>query len=201
MRTMSSVVKTILDQDEIAFFYLVEVGSGSRLIRHTTLQRDVVVGGITYVSNSGLMTVDPPKLSAVVDREAYKITYADPTFQYRPFLEEGFMGVPMIVRIGFFNTTGAPLGGANPGEPITDIAHTLIIYEGTVDNQGYIVDMEGNEATLALEGSSPMTALGLVRTIVTSKDNLRQRNASDTAYDQIYTGSKQIELLWGKRKD
>jgi hypothetical protein len=198
MREISANIRTLIQSDNVVHFYMVKVGTE---LVHTTLQRDIVFDGNTYLGNSGLMSVDPPRLTSVVDREAYKVTYTDPTFQYRPLFEEGYIGKPISIYLGFFNTTDSTLGGAAPGEPLLDPDDVLIAYKGTVDNQAYSIDMENQEASLVIEGASPMTALGLIRTIVTSKDNLRQFNSSDNSYDQIFKGSKGIDLLWGKRKE
>jgi hypothetical protein len=49
-----------------------------------------------------------------------------------------------------------------------------------------------------IECSSPMADLDLKRTLITSKDAMRGLSPTDSSFDQVYEGSKGIDLLWGK---
>lgn len=196
MRQKSAAVATILQQDYISFFYLVSLGT---LYHHTSVNRDMVVDGVTYLGNNSLQSVQPPRLSAVVDREAYQITYLDPTYEFKSLLEDGWVGETMTVSMGFYNTTDGVLSGVSPGQPMLDPADIVIAYKGTIDNQAYTIDADDN-VVLTIEGSSPMGSLGYVNSFYTSKDNIKQRLATDTSFDQIYEGSHEVALLWGKVK-
>jgi len=43
-----------------------------------------------------------------------------------------------------------------------------------------------------------MSGLGIVKAFYTSKDSMKQIDATDTSFDQVYQGSRVIDLLWGK---
>lgn len=197
MRVYSPNVQQLLARKDIGIYFCVEIQHSAGYLRHTTLPRDVSIGGITYIADNNLMSVEPPKLSTVVDREAYKITYTDPNFVLRSLFESGLTGAPIQVMIGFINTTDVTLGGALPGAPLLNIADTIIAYAGVVDTQGYSMQ-DCEEITVVIEGSSPMSSLNLVKVFYTSQDAMRQFSATDTAFVQVYAGSKEVDFLWGK---
>jgi hypothetical protein len=194
MRYISTAVKTLLELNAIIPFYLVSVGT---TLKHTSLTQDLSVNGVTYLGDNKLVAIQPPRLSSVVDREAYSIIYADPDFELRPLFEAGFSGSLITVSIGFFNISGGTLGGVAPGEPMTNPDDIIISYQGTVDSQTYSVNFDG-AVTAGIEGSSPMGALEMTKGFYTSKNNMRERNPNDTSFDEIYEGSKGIALRWGK---
>jgi hypothetical protein len=203
MRTISSNVQTLLDLENISYFYCIAIGpfldlnGASVSLYHTQVPGGVILGGNSYTDDHTLLHVDPPRMSSTVDRESYKLAYADPTFYYRALFEKGFSGVNIVIRVGFYNTTDSNLGSASPGMPLSNIEDTLIIYSGTSDNHGYSIDM-GGEVTVTLECTSPMGALAMTKSILTTKDSINQVDSTDTSYDQVFQGSKGIDILWGK---
>lgn len=205
MRALSTNIKTLLALDNINFFYLVTIGpytkaDGSTTTTYdTTISDGITINGQTYSGNNFLVSVDPPRLSTVVDKGTYKVSYTDPQFLWRGILEKGFSGVPVKIQVGLFNTTEGALGGASPGEPLKQIADIITMYSGWVDTPAYGVDLNG-EVVVSFECTSPMGPLGLIRSIMTSKDSLRAFSTTDTAYDQVLVGSKGIDLYWGKRR-
>jgi hypothetical protein len=197
MRNFSTNVLQLLGSDNISGYFLVEIKNDKVLLRHTNLPHDIVIPSIgTFSANNGLVAIEPPKLSSVVDREAYKITYTDPEFTMRPIFEQGVLGADITVYVGFINTTEGDLGGALPSQPMTAAEDLVIAYKGVLDSHGYNITDE--EITVAIEGSSPMADLSLVRTLVTSKDFSKQIDPDDTAFEQVYTGSRVVNLLWGR---
>jgi hypothetical protein len=198
MRKFSAAVKELMLGDELTLFYLLAFKSGSTDIKHTTLPYDVTISGLgTFSSENDLLAVEAPKLSSVVDREAYKITYADPQFDWRTIFEMGLQGALVTVHIGFINTTNVSLNGTAPGRPLLGIADLVVAYRGFVDTQGHTTSAE-SEVKAVIECSSPMADLGLVRSILSTKDAQRQRAADDSAFDQVYSGAKSVDFLWGK---
>jgi uncharacterized protein YdbL (DUF1318 family) len=194
MRQTSAAVQTILESGNINFFYMVKIGT---VIYNVTANRDMTFNGDLYSGSNKLMSVSAPRLSSVVDRETYKLTFADPAFEWRPLFEEGFVGETMSVYLGFYNNTAGTLGGVAPGQPMLSPTDVITAYEGTVDTTAYAIDMNEN-VIASIEGSSPMGALGAVKTFYTSKENLFEINPADTAFNQIFEGSSAITLMWGK---
>lgn len=209
MRSVSSNVATLLRMDHVSFFYLFDLGpyfsrdgnGGTTWFtdHFTTVPGGCTIGGATYLSDGNLLHVDPPKQSNVVDREAYKVTIADVDFWYRSCMESGFSSVPMRLRVGFYNVTGAPLGGWSVGMPMLNESDLITVYKGVTDTAAYNIEPDGSVA-LTVECSSPMGSLQMVRSIITGQDYLKQIDATDTAYDQIFAGSKGVDIIWGKKK-
>jgi hypothetical protein len=190
MIEFSSTVVQILSNPTIEAFYLVDVDSG--LYRTTSFFRDVTLSnGVTYASDGKLISVDPPQLSSTVDREIYKIALADPNFTLGSASEIGLIGKLVEVRIGFVNQA--------TNLPETNILNTIIVYKGAIDGTSFNVNTASiGEVTLNITCSSPMADLDLRRPIYTTKDSIRSKDPSDTSFDQIYEGSGQLQLKWGK---
>ena len=206
MRTVSSNVGTLLALDNISYFYLITIGpfkNASDVIttlRHTPVAGGITIGGIAYSDNNYLVSVDPPRMSSTVDKDSYKIVYADNNYYWRPIFERGFSGAPVIIAVGFYNTSPGVLGGAQRGEPLLSATDTFIVYSGFSDQNSYQIDMQDNgEILVTLECSSPMGSLALSRVLVTTDDNLRQRFPNDNSFEQVFLGSKGIDVLWGKK--
>jgi hypothetical protein len=205
MRSLSSNVQTIIAQDNISYFFLVTIGpfknasDVTTTLRHTTIIGGITVSGDVYSDDNGLLHIDPPRMSSVVDKETYKISYADPSFYWRPIFEHGFSCVSVEIRVGFYNTMSYPMGTVSPGFPLNTYADTVIVYSGISDTPAYSIDLAGGEAIMTLECSSPMGALAVSRALYTTDDNLRQRFPNDNSFDQIFIGSKGVDVLWGKK--
>lgn len=225
MKTISPNIQLLLEQSLVSVFYLVELGAGKNAPAryHCSLLRNIIVSGTTYLgansteevyitppgvvkSMSQLLSIEYPKASSIVDRQAYIIKYVDPEFLFRPSLEDGYNNAPIVVKIGFFNTTEGPIWSGmavNPGEPLLDPEDIIIAYKGRVDSQTY--DIQPDESViLTIECTSPMGALGAINAAYTSKDWLEQEDPNageanrDCSFDQVYEGSKGFNLLWGK---
>jgi hypothetical protein len=150
----------------------------------------------------GLMTVEAPKLSNAVDRESYKLVYVDPEFDKLALFENGLTGSKLDVYLGFYNTLDYSIGTGTavaPGQPLTNYRDLLMAYSGFVDTQGYTVDPSSGTIVAMIEGASPVASLGQIRSFMSTKDEMRHRNISDSAFDEIYVGAAKAGLLWGKK--
>lgn len=192
MIQFNNTIKQLLQQPVIESFYLVQVNLAGLTLKTTSFYTDLILSdGSTYLSDGRLLAVDPPKLSATVDRELYKITMADPDFSLGAYLEKGLVGVDVVVRVGFVNTA--------TNLPLTDLVNTVIVYQGKVDSGSYAVSTEDvGETVFVLSCSSPMGDLDLTKYLQTTKDALRYIDATDTSFEQVYENAGQIELRWGK---
>lgn len=201
MRNLGAVVSALMARSSIKYFFLVSIRGTDH---SSSLPYNITMGnGTTYLADNGLIGVEPPRLSTTVDREAYKIAFADPQFTMKSYFEDGAVGDTVEVRLGFINPTDSPIVGSDavdvqPGMPFLAMADTIVTYRGTVDNHGYTINFDENSVTATVEGSSPMADLDLVRTFQTSKECLKQFAPTDTAYDQVFDGSEEIIIKWGK---
>lgn len=203
MRTFSANQNTLLALDDINAFYLVSIAATSGTTYDTTAAFDITIPTLgTFSAGTGLLTVEPPRLSKAVDRETYKVVYIDSLFEKRAMFEAGLTGADVTVYLCFENTTAGNLtsGGVviAPGGILTGIEDLLVVYAGTVDTQGYAIEPSEGKVVAVIEGSSPMAALSLSKPFFTSKDAMKQIYTGDTSFDQVFIGSKKIMHLWGK---
>jgi hypothetical protein len=174
-------------------------GTATPMRRQCTLAHNVIVDGDTYFGGSKLVSVDPPKITQVVDRQVYTLKFTDPDFEFRPYFEAGWIGYTVNVRMGFINTTETIISGVSPGSPFLSITDTILAYSGAVDRASYDINLDG-AVMVTVECASPLGQLSLVRSFLTNRESIRQRpsSATDTSFDQVFVGSKGVQLLWGK---
>ena len=200
MRGISNSVKVLLNTDDVSIYYLVSIKGEDINLKHTTLPYDVTIDGLgTFFTNNSLMSVESPVVSAVVDREIYKITYADPDFTWREVFDTGITGATVTVYVGFMNSTDSTIGNAAPGTPLKHPDDFIVAYKGFVDSQGHVTESSG-EIKATIECASPMADLDLKKSFYTSKQGMAQFDAADTSFDQVFEGSQSVDLLWGKIK-
>jgi hypothetical protein len=188
MIQFNQVIQNIISQPTVELFYLVNIDGYkvTNYFRNITLSN-----GEVYEANGRLLQVDPPQLSSTVDRELYKITFADPDFYFGQEAPVSVVGKPVTVRVGFINPTTK--------FPVTEIENTVIIYKGAVDGTSYSVDTENTgESIWLVTCASPMNDLEMVRAMYTSKDSVRLVSPGDNSFDQIYEGGGEVELKWGR---
>jgi hypothetical protein len=186
MIVLSETISEILRQPSVESFNLITVGT----YYATDYVHDLTVDGHLFTADGKLMAVDAPRLSTVVDRAVYKASFADPSVIFGSYVDDGIVGVNFEVRVGLINSSGAPL---------TDLADTILAYKGKVDSAAYSNNMDTvGEVVLELTGASPVANLDMVSDFHTSKNFIKDINAADTCFDQIYEGSGAITLRWGK---
>ena len=192
MIEFNDTVKALLEKDVIESFFMVKITSpnGTDLYSTTTYFRNITTSdGQLYEADGLLVSLDPPKLNSVVDREQYTITMADSDYAGGAYAEDGLVGYTVDVRLGF----------VDDDVPLLGIDDTLLIYRGVIDSVGYKINTEEHgEALLQFVCSSPMTKLNMRKYIYMSKDYIMNKHPDDTCCDQIYQGSGTIMLKWGK---
>lgn len=196
MILLSPTVTQIINSQLMTFFYLVTLKND---MFFTSAPFDITMqDGITYFADSGLIGVEPPKASSVVDRATYKIAFADPSQSFKSYFEAGATGDDVIVRLGFFNTLGYAVESTDPGDYFKQLSNTIIVYKGVVDTQTFNIDPSQSDITATIECSSPMADLDLVRSFFTNKDSMRARNPNDSAFDQVFDDASEVQYQWGK---
>jgi hypothetical protein len=197
MIKFSQTVQDILAQPVIEAFYLVEVVlSPTNSYKTSTYFRELTIyNGVTpvatYLGDGKIVRIDTPKLSSTVDRELFKISFADPNFTFGATIDSGLIGKIVDVKLGFVNQTTKQVE--------TDISNIITIYRGAIDSTDYSINTaETGEVLLNIGCSSPMNDLDMTKPFYTTKDASASRDSSDTAFDQIYEGSGVLQLKWGK---
>lgn len=185
MRTFSPTVESLLNSDNIKFFFLIKLSFNSDYYL-TSYHEDILFEGNTYSANSGLFEVDSPKFSSVIDREAYRIVVLDNFNEMKQEIENNVVGKPIEVKLGFIDVNGNAL--TNPED-------TVSVYKGYVDSPSSANDWD--RKIVSFEGTSALADLDMVNSFVTSRDGMDQFSSADTSFDQIYENSA-IEIKWGK---
>jgi len=198
MKNISADMLALLARSDVSPYYLLEIGpnDAAQYFRYVTLPHDFTYQSNLYVAQNGLAGLDPPAISKSTDKESYRVTIVDPLFTLRPFFEGGdgqLIGVPMTVTLGYWNTSDITILGTPAGD---EFGEYLIMYQGAVDTANYAVTNENT--ILRIVGASPMGPLDTSRTILTGRDYIRREYPSETGYDQVFVGSKEIALNWGK---
>jgi hypothetical protein len=195
MIQFSANIMSEVNAGNVETFYLLSIrnGDGSLERASTTHAIAITMGdGVTYLANDQIVAADPPKLSTTVDREQYRVTLADPSFENAEAADSGMVGKTLETRIGFVNST--------TGLPYTAMADTFIIYKGRIDGAALTVKTaELGESNLDITCASPMAVLDMKKPLYLSKDFIRGRQASDSSCDQVYEGSGSLVLKWGKK--
>jgi len=207
MKTISPAILAQLNSDKTEVFILIEYDINALGIpaeATTTAPYDITMSnGITYTANSKLVSADPPRLTSVVDREAYKISFADVDNVYRAMFDAGVVGKKIKLTFGFINklsTTAVGSNGINvlSGTPFKDMRDTICIYQGAVDTSAIDFNFSEGKVTATFESSSPMGSLDMRNTFMTSKQSMRDKYPNDASFDVIHVGSGASLLKWGK---
>ena len=204
MRKVSPNLLAIGGSPNVTPFYLLEIKlSDGTIFREADKNFPITIPGVgTFGASSGLIEYESPRQSSAVDREAYKITYIDPTFQFRAHFEAGLTGARVTAYLGLFNSTAYPMisGGVSipPGQPLTGLEDLIVAYSGWVDTQGYTIDPDSGTVVAVLEGASPMASLDMSKPFRTTREDMKTVNLNDTSFDEIYTGVSRVSYAWGK---
>jgi len=193
MITFSDTVKALLTSGNIGSFYTVRITdqNGAVVKSVTTNSYDIIINGITYYADGTLLALDPPQISTNVNREQFKISFADVNFLESSKADHGLIGSNVEVRTGFLDNTN--------NSPILNLADTFIVYKGKVDGTGYAIRMENQgECVLQITCASPMADLDFKRAMTCSREYVRGRHPTDSSCDQVYNGSGGLALKWGK---
>jgi hypothetical protein len=197
MQEFSPNVIQLIASTSISNFFLINIKHSVPLL-YTTLPYSVEVTEIgVFTFDNYIVQVDAPRLTSIVSKASYKISLADPNYNFKSLAENGLVGTEVDLYIGFINTLSTPLGGANPGEPLLLLEDLPLVYSGQIDSHGYSIS-EDTGIIFFIDLASPMAALGAVKSVLTSKAETRARLSTDSACDQIYAGSRATNLLWGK---
>lgn len=187
MKTLATSVTDALASDQLSFFALISIGFRSGTVYLTDFSRDLPYGGNTFTSDGGLSEYEPPNLSPTVDREAYKLSMIDHANELQAEFRLGAIGVPVSILLGFLDPSG---------NPILTTDEVLPAYTGKIAGVSIDNDFESKRAVIEL--SSPMGNLDQTNTFYTTKAGMNQVNTSDTSFNQLFKGSADIKLKWGK---
>lgn len=200
MRKTSANMDLLMQQRKVNGFTVVSVKGPNIDLKQAVYPNDVSIPSLgVFSANGSLLSLEPPIIANALDREVYKLSFADAGFSLRSAAQLGLVGSRVDAYMLLVNTMSYTLGGALPGMPLTGAADILVAFSGLVDTASYVVDPLEGTVSLMLECSSPMASLGLKKPYTTAKNNVQQLDVTDTAYDMVHVGSRVVSLVWGKK--
>jgi hypothetical protein len=187
MRLFSQDVIDIIKSDFIEYFILVELNLSNNNYYLTTNKSNVTDNdGKLFLANGAIFEYDSPRQNSVLDREAYRIQFIDPSDELFAEFKQGVINRGVTIRAGFIHPTLGPLTGD------TDLVY---VYRGYVDAPTIKTDFESK--IVEIECSSPMADFDMARPFFTTSYGMDQINTEDTSFDRINEGFE-LQIEWGK---
>ena len=188
MITFSNKIAGYLAKREISAFYIVDINGTNRFCTHYA---DIAFNGHTYTGNISLVSVDPPQMTTVVDRQQFKLGFSDPNMEFGSIAELGMVGQPVSIYIAFIDI--------DTGEPQLSLPDVILAYRGKIDGTAYGIETdEIGSSIFELTCSSPMGDLDAVKPMRATQDYMDKNFPGDSSFSQIYQGSGTLYLRWGK---
>jgi hypothetical protein len=187
MRVFSTDVLDVINSDFIEYFILVEMNLSNSDYFLTTNKSNVTdSSGNVFLANGAIFEYDSPRQNSVLDREAYKIQFIDPSDELFAEFKQGVINRNVTIRAGFIHPTLGPLTGDS------DLVY---VYSGYIDAPSISTDF--NSKIVEIECSSPMADFDMVRPFFTTSYGMDQINTEDTSFDRINEGFE-MQIDWGK---
>lgn len=188
MKKLSSHLYNMLSHRDPRHFYLVRLGL-SEVAAFTTLPFSVTLDGELFVSDGGLLEVEPPRHSTQSDKATYRIAISDHDFTMENRLAEAGTCAPISVYLGFYNSDDEPV--------VNSYDNLLHVYSGFIDT--WFKEETDEAVKLVIQGASPMASLDTVSSVFTNKDTALGFDPDDQSFDFISTASAdEVTLQWGK---
>lgn len=186
MIKLSLKMQEVLQQPTISWIFLVDA-FGNKM---TSYPRDLNFLGENYRSDGSLVSVDMPRQTSIVDRQAFEIVFSDNFYDFATVAGSNLVGQLVSVWLSFEDP--------ETGLPVLNPEDVILIYRGRVSapSNKLIID-EGHVFTL--ECTSPMADLDRVRTQYASQDYNDTHYPGDTSYVQLFRDSGPVALRWGKK--
>jgi len=189
MVKISDRLATMLQDNLQEAVYFLNIGNF--FLMNSSSSDYTLSNGDFYGKNTQIVSMDPARLSATVDRELYNVVLSDPEFSFRQYINDGIIGRKVTVRVAFVDNTTGLL--------VTDLADMITAYGGTVGGVASEIDASPiGSSLIKLQFTSPMGSLDMNKAFYSSSDFMRQKNPDDSSFDQVYLGSGPIIARWGK---
>lgn len=187
MKSNSADILAALNNENVGIFFLVHLEWANDHFL-TTLPYEITWNGNIYKSETNILSFESPRSTTVVDRQAYKVRLSglDPDIQAE--VEASIIHKPVRIKLGFLQD----------GIPNLGLDKLMHVYSGTVANVKKTINQ--GEQAFVVECSAPLSDLDAKSTLFTTKDGIRQFDASDTSFDQVAEGSSEYSLNWGKKE-
>lgn len=187
---MITISKNFLDRPAII---CVEISD----FRFTTHHSNITIGGDVFYANQDVsLTLGMPQFTSDIDRDLYTINFSDSKHTLQTNFNGGWDNATVSIVSYYINTSHQ-----------VELTEPFIIYEGFVSSYSYNIDTSAIGEVVAtitcsnlmssLDATDPFyTSAQFINSIVTGDSEYD--TVIDTSYDQIYEGSGNIVLKWGK---
>lgn len=185
MRANANAILTILENPRVGFFSLVKF-DWNNTHYFTDFGQNIDWNGNTYLKDNPIVSSDQLRYSNVVDREVFKFTLSglDPSMAGE--LAQGIVHMPVTARM-IFTVNDVPQTALN---------QTILLYDGLVSGTSITSNQE--EKLITVECTAPLSDLDATGTMFTTKDGMKPFDPTDTSLDNIFEGSEETSLKWGK---
>jgi len=183
MKNTPSSIITALVSGLSEPYLLLDMEFASGTVRLTNSAFDIQAGGNTYVADGGLTSIDPPKLTSILDREVYRIKLVDFSNEFKAYFDASALGTSVTVTLGISGN-------------YTDLD---TVYKGRIDGVSIETNPEEGTKDAIIECSSPFAALERTNNRMTDKNYQRNIDSTDSSMDLVYATAKDVELKWGKK--
>jgi len=187
MRQFSSNVQSVLSEDFVEYFLLVDLELPGATYNLTTHKAAITTDdSVVYSANGAVFEYDSPRQNSALDREAYTIQLIDPSDALFDEFRTGVVNRNVTIRAGFVHSTLGPLTGD------LDLVY---VYRGYIDSPK--ISNNFSSKIVELQCSSPMADLDMIRSFWTTENGMDQYNLTDTSFDRINEGYE-LQLEWGR---
>jgi hypothetical protein len=186
MIQFSERMKTLMQNPATTVFYLVRIHDMYFTDYPSELHSP---DGKIYVSSDLLKGISQPSLTGTTGRDLYSFVLTDVNGTLFGGIESNLVGSPVHIKIGFVDPeTGYP-----------ELNDVFSVYDGFFESGSYTIDTsEIGEITLTVTCSNPLGDLDSASPIVVSADAMMSIDPDDTSYEELYVGSIELVLGWGK---
>jgi len=185
MKTNAANLSTILGNDQLGFFTLIELNWNNQYY-FTDYGQTLTFDGNNYLTNTPVVDISIPKYTTTIDRELFSMTLSGLDEDMVDEAETGIISLGVKASM-IFTVAGVPQLGNND---------VLNFYTGKVFSSKVVLTNE--EKLIEVECTAPLNDLDSKGTLYTTKDGIKTLDATDTCFNSVTKGSEEINLKWGK---
>lgn len=189
----SELQAALVDYDLTAVSFLtIGFTNNGGIMRVTEAPRDLVFDGQMFESSSNLRGLSAPDTQNAIDRDNYSVAFSDNDgFMRRRFLDADADGVRRGPHgIGLTVQLGIMANGVLVSEPLNVYKGQSAAMSWNPSSDGYVLEVGFTGQLTQLDSSNSM---------LTTKENQRQRDNDDTSMDQVHSGVNDDAIKWGRK--
>ena len=204
MLNLSYRVSELISKGSVEYFYLIEAtrnnsafplfpvedGFSSHITSYPQNLSFFIddYGSFTFKYCASLHSVEAPKSTSIVDRSAFKLTFADVNQALKSRFDQKPYGVRIRVWVGLIDLYN--------GSPLSDFSDYINTQAGFIDSLYYEADFGNSTAIATIECSNPMGDLDRSNPYWCTGVNQRRRYPDDACFDDVFKSAKSKTVTW-----